>query len=80
MENDEELTAVMEADPAGLSYEQARDGLLKVVHQLEEGNPTLEQSMQLWEKGEELASRCQKFLDDAQARLDQAKDSQSESE
>lgn len=80
MENDEELTAVMEANPAELSYEQARDGLLKVVRQLEEGNPTLEQSMQLWEKGEELASRCQKFLDDAQARLDQAKDSQSESE
>ena len=80
MDNDEELPAVMAADPAELSYEQARDGLLKVVHQLEEGNPTLEQSMQLWEKGEELASRCQKFLDDAQVRLDQAKDSQSESE
>ena len=35
MENDEELTAVMEANPAELSYEQARDGLLKVVRQLE---------------------------------------------
>ncbi len=71
MDNDEELPAVMAADPAELSYEQARDGLLKVVHQLEEGNPTLEQSMPLWEKGEQLAARCQNYLDEAQNRLDQ---------
>ncbi len=38
-----------------LSYEQARDELVDVVRRLEEGGTTLEESLTLWERGEELA-------------------------
>ena len=41
--------------PAELSYEEARDELAKVVSTLESGQATLEQSLALWERGEELA-------------------------
>ena len=56
----------------GLSYEQARDELAGVVRGLEAGGLTLEQSLALWERGEQLADRCQSLLDDAQRRLDEA--------
>ena len=55
-----------------LSYEAAREELAEVVRQLEQGGATLEQSLQLWERGEELARICQDWLDGAQARLDAA--------
>ncbi|MCM3883459.1 exodeoxyribonuclease VII small subunit [Frankia sp. R82] len=51
------------------SYEQARAELEEVVHQLEAGGVTLEQSLALWERGEQLAHACQAFLDGARARL-----------
>ena len=54
------------------SYEQAREELAEVVRQLEQGGATLEQSLALWERGEELARVCQSWLDGAQARLDAA--------
>jgi exodeoxyribonuclease VII small subunit len=54
------------------SYEQARDELVEVVRQLEAGGVTLEQSLTLWERGEELARICQEWLDGAKARLDSA--------
>lgn len=55
-----------------LTYEQARDELAGVVRGLEAGGLTLEQSLVLWERGEELADRCQTLLDEAQQRLDRA--------
>ncbi len=54
------------------SYEQARDELAEVVRQLEQGGATLEQSLVLWERGEQLAGICQSWLDGAKARLDAA--------
>lgn len=54
------------------SYEQARDELVEVVRKLEAGGVTLEESLQLWERGEELARICQEWLDGARARLDAA--------
>jgi len=39
-----------------LSYEQARDKLAAVVKRLETGGLTLEQSLELWERGERLAA------------------------
>ena len=54
------------------SYEQARDELAEVVRQLEQGGATLEQSLALWERGEQLAAICQSWLDGAEARLDAA--------
>lgn len=52
-----------------LSYEQARDELTTVVRQLESGGLTLEQTMQLWERGERLATTCESWLEGARARL-----------
>jgi exodeoxyribonuclease VII small subunit len=52
-----------------LSYEQARDKLAAVVKRLETGGLTLEQSLELWERGERLAAVCGQWLDGARARL-----------
>ena len=52
-----------------LSYEQARDKLATVVKRLEAGGLTLEQSLELWERGERLATLCGEWLDGARARL-----------
>lgn len=58
---------------AQLSYEQARDELTKVVSALEAGGVGLEESLKLWERGEELAAICQEWLDGARAKLEAAK-------
>jgi exodeoxyribonuclease VII small subunit len=58
--------------PATPSYEAARDELADVVRRLEAGGTTLEESLALWERGEQLARTCQDWLDGAKARLDAA--------
>lgn len=55
-----------------LGYEQARDELIEVVRRLEAGGTTLEESLALWERGEELSKVCRRWLDGARARLDAA--------
>ncbi|CAN5313373.1 hypothetical protein BH11ACT2_BH11ACT2_20800 [soil metagenome] len=60
-------------DVSSLSYEQARDELVRVVAELEQGSSTLEQSLALWERGESLAKRCEEWLLGAKARLDAAR-------
>lgn len=52
------------------TYEQARDELAKVVAKLEAGGTSLEESIALWERGEELAKICAEWLDKAKARLE----------
>jgi len=52
-----------------LSYEEAREELTKVVEQLESGSATLEESLKLWERGEELAKICQEWLDGVKVKL-----------
>ena len=51
------------------TYEQAREELAEVVRSLETGGATLEESLVLWERGEQLATICQEWLDGARARL-----------
>ena len=63
------------ADASALSYEQARDELVRVVSELEQGSLTLEQSLALWERGEVLAARCEEWLLGAKARLDAVRNS-----
>jgi exodeoxyribonuclease VII small subunit len=58
-----------DAAAAALSYEQARDQLTEVVRRLEGGGLTLEQSLDLWERGERLAAICEQWLEGARARL-----------
>ena len=60
------------ADVAKLSYEQARDELIKVVAELEQGSVSLEASLALWERGEALANQCESWLSGARKRLDDA--------
>lgn len=55
-----------------LGYEQARDELIEVVRKLEAGGTSLEDSLALWERGEELAKVCRHWLEGARARLDSA--------
>ena len=54
------------------TYEQARDELAEVVRRLEGGGLTLEESLALWERGEELAELCRHWLDRARERLAKA--------
>ena len=69
------MTDGADADPRSakgsetLTYEQARDKLAAVVKRLEAGGLTLEQSLELWERGERLATVCGEWLDGARARL-----------
>lgn len=55
---------------AELSYEEARDELVRLVARIEGGDTPLEESMRLWQRGEELAAHCTSWLDRAQAGLD----------
>jgi len=55
-------------------YEKARDELAEIVEQLESGDVGLEESLKLWERGEELVKVCQEWLDGAKARIAKAKD------
>lgn len=60
-------------DVSKLSYEEARNELVEVVAQLEQGSPTLEQTLALWERGEALAQRCEEWLVGAKERLNAAR-------
>ena len=55
-----------------LSYEQARDELVEVVKILELGQMSLDESLNYWERGEELAAYCEDYLNGASKRIEQA--------
>jgi exodeoxyribonuclease VII small subunit len=55
-----------------LGYEQSRDELIEVVRQLEEGGLDLDASLKLWERGEELARRCEEHLAGAKEKVERA--------
>jgi len=57
------------SDVAAMSYEQARDELVDIVARLENGQAGLEESMDLWQRGETLATHCATWLDHAEARI-----------
>jgi exodeoxyribonuclease VII small subunit len=52
-----------------LTYEEARAELVATVERLEAGGATLEESLKLWERGEQLADLCQSHLEGARERL-----------
>lgn len=55
-----------------MGYEEARDELVAVVQQLEQGGLDLEASLKLWERGEELAQCCEEHLAGARQRIESA--------
>ena len=54
------------------TFEEAREELAEIVAKLEAGGLTLEESLALWNRGEEVARVCTEWLDKAQAVLDAA--------
>ncbi len=63
-----------------LGYEQCRDELTEVVRALEQGGLSLDASLKLWERGEELAKRCEEHLAGARKKIEDALDSREEPE
>lgn len=57
-------------DIAGLSFEDALRALEDVVRKLESGEVPLDESITLYEQGEQLRRHCQARLDAAQARIE----------
>jgi exodeoxyribonuclease VII small subunit len=55
-----------------LGYEAARDELIEVVRKLEAGGLDLDTSLQLWERGEQLAKRCEEHLAGARKKVEDA--------
>ena len=55
---------------AAMSFEQALKALEEVVRKLEAGEVPLDESIDLYERGEKLRQHCQKRLDAAQARIE----------
>jgi exodeoxyribonuclease VII small subunit len=52
-----------------LSYEEAMAELDAIVSELESGERTLEETLQLFERGQALASRCIELLDKAELKI-----------
>jgi exodeoxyribonuclease VII small subunit len=55
-----------------LGYEECRDELIEVVQLLEQGGLDLDASLCLWERGEQLAKRCEEHLAGARQRVQDA--------
>ncbi|HKI41399.1 MAG: exodeoxyribonuclease VII small subunit [Mycobacterium sp.] len=53
-----------------LGYEACRDELMEVVRLLEQGGLDLDSSLKLWERGEQLAKRCEEHLAGARKRIE----------
>ena len=58
------------ANIAEMSFEDALRALEQVVARLESGEVPLDESISLYERGEELRKHCQARLDAAQARIE----------
>lgn len=52
-----------------VSFEQALDGLTKMVEKLESGELSLEESVAAFEEGVKLSRACESLLDTAEQRL-----------
>ena len=63
-----------------LGYEEAREELVDVVRQLEQGGLSLDASVALWERGEALVKRCEEHLDGAAKRVNAVLTTAQESE
>lgn len=72
------MTAPNDNPVETLSFEAARDELVRVVAELEQGSPTLEHSLALWERGEALAARCEEWLLGAKRRLEATRPAESD--
>lgn len=56
-------------DKQDITFEQALDGLTKMVDKLESGQLSLEESVAAFEEGVKLSRACESLLDEAEQRL-----------
>jgi exodeoxyribonuclease VII small subunit len=61
----------MQPDINDLTFEAALQELEETVARLEAGNFTLEEAMQLFERGQQLVRHCNQHLDQAVLRVEQ---------
>lgn len=54
-----------------LTFEAAFEALDALVRQLEEGTPTLDEALALFERGQALSARCQQLLETAELKIQQ---------
>ncbi|MHA7648398.1 exodeoxyribonuclease VII small subunit [Mycobacterium sp. ML4] len=66
---DEQPEASSATPISQLGYEECRDELIEVVRLLEQGGLDLDASLKLWERGEQLAKRCEEHLAGARQRV-----------
>jgi exodeoxyribonuclease VII small subunit len=69
--NDQHDGVTGRRDVDELDYEQARVELAAVVRTLETGGLSLDETVALWERGEQLARRCTAQLAGARQRVDE---------
>jgi exodeoxyribonuclease VII small subunit len=70
MVSDRKLTLITESAEGGVeAFEAAFRELQEVIEQLEEGGLGLEASVRLFERGMDLASKCEKTLEKAELRV-----------
>lgn len=60
----------MTQDVADMNFEQALRALEEIVHKLESGEAPLDESIALYERGNQLRALCQQRLDAAKARIE----------
>jgi exodeoxyribonuclease VII small subunit len=64
------MSAEKTADIAKLSFEEALKELEAIVSKLESGEAPLQESIEIYERGEALKKRCEELLKKAEARIE----------
>jgi exodeoxyribonuclease VII small subunit len=54
-----------------MTFEEARAELEQIVRKLEDGQTSLDESLKLWERGEQLHALCVARLNQAEQRVDE---------
>ncbi|WP_212111333.1 exodeoxyribonuclease VII small subunit [Bartonella queenslandensis] len=67
---------IQEGDITALTFEQALKQLEVIVENLERGDVPLEQSIDIYERGEALKKHCEKLLKAAEAKVEKIQLSQ----
>ena len=52
-----------------ISFEESMEQLEEIIYKLESGNVSLEESIELYKKGSELAEKCRQKLMDAEGEI-----------
>jgi len=54
-----------------MTFEEAQKELEQIVERLERGNAELDESIRLWERGEELLAFCLERLESAEGKIEE---------